>query len=265
MSKIDITSQEWNDLVFEGRNKEYGGYFLRRTSDKRHILALIIVCVVAILIFYSPKIFKILMPVGERIETVNIETEMADLDQPEDKPEDKPEEIEIKQLPELRKTIVFTEITAVKEDIKEVISNEEIFKDDAAISDTKQEGTTNVEIPLEIHNVGPKEDTKEYQIFEVEQKPDFPGGMEALYKFIGKNLRYPPAMQENGIQGRVVVEFLVSKSGKVVNIKVIKGLDPAGDKEAIRVVESMPNWNPGKNNGVPVQVLYQLPINYKLQ
>ena len=109
-------------------------------------------------------------------------------------------------------------------------------------------------------------DTIIYQVSEVEQKPEFPGGMEALYKFIGKNLRLPTIMcYDGGIQGRVTCSFIVEKSGRISNVEVVKSLDPAGDKEAVRVIESMPNWIPGKQNGIPVRVKYTIPINFKIQ
>ena len=105
-----------------------------------------------------------------------------------------------------------------------------------------------------------------YAFFEVEQKPEFPGGMEALYKFIGKNLRLPAIMcYEGGMPGRVTCEFIVEKTGKISNVKILKKSDPALDKEAIRVLESMPDWIPGKQNGVPVRVKYTIPINIKPQ
>ena len=266
MSKIDIISQEWNDLVFEGRNKEYGGYLLRRTSDKRHIIALIIVVAVALVLFYSPKLFNILLPKGEEAgERVTEQTVLATLDNKEE--EVQPEvEVKVQQLQELRATIQFTEFKAVDKDITDIIAVSEIFETDAAVSSVTQEGSTDVEIPPEIHNQGP--DTGDDVVFEqfaVEQQPDFPGGMESLYKYLGKELRYPMIMREMNIQGKIYVQFVVSKSGKVTNVKIARGLHPAGDEEAIRVVEKMPNWIPGKQNGVPVSVNYILPITFTLK
>ena len=264
MSKIDIISQEWNDLVFEGRNKKYGGYFLRKTSDKRHITALIIVCVVALFAFYSPKIFKILIPVGTVIDTVDTSVEMSDFEKPIDEPEKKEPEIEVKQLIELRKTIQFTDFKAVDKKDIEVIDVAQVFENDAAVSNVTQAGSTDVEIPIDVHVQGPEKVVNDtiYKPFEVDQQPSAPYDWG---KYLQNKLRYPAAMQENGIQGKVIVQFLVSKSGKITNVKVIKSLDPAGDKEAIRVVESADPWIPGKRNGEPVQTLFTLPIVYKLQ
>ena len=100
----------------------------------------------------------------------------------------------------------------------------------------------------------------------VESMPEFPGGAAAMYKFLGENVKYPVIAQENGIQGRVICQFTVNKDGSLVDIEVVKtGGDPSLDKEAIRVIKSMPKWNPGKQRGKPVRVKYTIPVNFKLQ
>jgi len=99
----------------------------------------------------------------------------------------------------------------------------------------------------------------------IEEMPSFPGGDLELLSFIDKNLKYPIAEQQNGIHGRVILRFIVSKTGKVNNVEVIRSLDRDCDKEAVRVVESLPNFIPGKHNGENVSVFYTLPITYKLE
>ena len=99
----------------------------------------------------------------------------------------------------------------------------------------------------------------------VETMPEYPGGVSAMMSFIGKNLVYPEVSQENGIQGRVVVQFVINVDGTVSDIKVVKSVDPYLDKEAIRVVGSMPKWKPGTQEGKPVRVKYTVPINFRLQ
>jgi protein TonB len=268
MSKIDIISREWNDLVFEGRNKEYGGYLLRKTSDKRHVIALIIVVAVALVLFYSPKLFNILLTkAGEEVEQITERTVLVDLDKIEEEVQEQVQEVQVKQLQELRQTIQFTEFKAVDKEITDVIAASDIFETEAVVSSVTQEGTTNVEIPPDVHVQGPdtEGDDVVYDTFAVEQQPDFPGGMEALYKYLGKELRYPASMRDANIQGKIFVQFVVSKTGKITNVKIARGLSPAGDEEAIRVVEKMPNWIPGKQNGVPVSVTYILPITFTLK
>ncbi|MBR6118544.1 MAG: energy transducer TonB [Paludibacteraceae bacterium] len=99
----------------------------------------------------------------------------------------------------------------------------------------------------------------------VESMPEFPGGAAAMYKFLSENIRYPVIAQENNIQGRVICQFTVNKDGSLVDVEVIRQVDPALDKEAIRVIKAMPKWNPGKQRGKPVRVKYTIPVNFKLQ
>lgn len=121
--------------------------------------------------------------------------------------------------------------------------------------------------PAVIAPMGPTiEEVNEEEIFEiVESQPSFPGGMEKLMQWLSKNLRYPASAQENNIQGRVICQFVVNKDGSIVEPKVIKNVDPALDKEAIRVVSSMPKWSPGKQRGKAVRVRFTLPVTFRLQ
>jgi protein TonB len=110
----------------------------------------------------------------------------------------------------------------------------------------------------------PKEE--ENKVFDVvEVMPSFPGGQAALMQWLGKNIKYPVVAEENGVQGRVVVTFVVEKDGSITDVKVVKSVDPSLDKEAARVVKSMPHWIPGKQNGSAVRVKYTVPVTFKLQ
>ena len=111
-----------------------------------------------------------------------------------------------------------------------------------------------------------EEEEEEVIFVVVESMPEFPGGAQAMYKFLSENVKYPVIAQENGIQGRVICQFTVNKDGSLVDIEVVRsGGDPSLDKEAIRVIKSMPKWNPGKQRGKPVRVKYTIPVNFKLQ
>lgn len=111
-----------------------------------------------------------------------------------------------------------------------------------------------------------QEESDEGEIFEVvEQNPQFPGGDQALMAWLTKNLKYPSVAQENGIQGRVMVSFVVNKDGSIVDPKIIRSVDPSLDKEAIRVVSAMPKWTPGRQRGKTVRVKYSLPVTFRLQ
>ncbi len=98
----------------------------------------------------------------------------------------------------------------------------------------------------------------------VEQAPSFPGGLEALNKFLSENIKYPITAQENGIQGRVIVKFVVSKTGDISNIQIFRGVDTSLDREAVRVVQAMPKWIPGKQKGKAVDVYFTLPVEFRL-
>lgn len=111
-----------------------------------------------------------------------------------------------------------------------------------------------------------EEEIGEEEIFQVvENQPEFPGGMSELYVFLRENVKYPPIAKESGIQGRVFVNFVVEKNGSISNVKVLRGIGGGCDEEAIRVVNSMPKWNPGKQRGKPVRVSFNLPIKFTLQ
>jgi len=112
----------------------------------------------------------------------------------------------------------------------------------------------------------PKEEEATEEIFVVvEEQPEFPGGQAALMKFLSDNIRYPVIAQENGIQGRVICSFVVEKDGSITDVQVVRGVDPSLDKEAVRVIQSMPKWKPGKQRGKPVRVRFTLPIVFRLQ
>ena len=107
------------------------------------------------------------------------------------------------------------------------------------------------------------EETKVFDV--VEEMPQFPGGPSALFEYLSKNIKYPVVAEENGVQGRVIVTFVVERDGSITDVKVVKSVDPSLDKEAQRVVKSMPHWIPGKQNGSAVRVKYTVPVTFKLQ
>ncbi|MCQ2347068.1 MAG: energy transducer TonB [Paludibacteraceae bacterium] len=117
-----------------------------------------------------------------------------------------------------------------------------------------------VEAPVE------EEEEEEVVFVVVETMPEFPGGQQALFKYLSDNVKYPVIAQENGIQGRVICQFVVNKDGAIVDVEVVRsGGDPSLDKEAVRVIKSMPKWKPGKQRGKAVRVKYTVPVNFKLQ
>lgn len=145
-----------------------------------------------------------------------------------------------------------------------------IVEDDADVEETTIASTEDVGQKVEIKYVPvavEEEEPEEQTIFEiVEEAPEFiNGGMAGLMQYLSKNIKYPTIAQENGTQGRVVVQFVVNRDGSIVDAKVMRGGDPYLDKEALRVINSMPKWKPGKQRGKPVRCRYTVPVMFRLQ
>lgn len=121
-----------------------------------------------------------------------------------------------------------------------------------------------IQAPIEVKEEA--EEVEDVVFVVVETMPEFPGGQQALFKYLSENVKYPVIAQENGIQGRVICQFVVNKDGAIVDVEVVRsGGDPSLDKEAIRVIKSMPKWKPGKQRGKAVRVKYTVPVNFRLQ
>lgn len=265
---IDINSSEWCDLVFEGKNKEYGAYYMRRSSGQRNVKSFIIILIFAILIALLPTLIATVKSLTKNQEKMVESTVLSDLKlEDQVKEENIIRQNEAPPPPPLKSTVKFTEIEITEEDIKEgeeLKSQEELTSTKTQISVADVKGTDEehgVDIAdLEEHKVI----VEEKPFTTVEQMPQYPGGEEELMKFILGNLRYPSVAKEVGIEGRVIIRFVVSRNGDVQNVEVLRGLDPSCDKEAVRVVKMMPNWIPGKQNGRNVPVFFTIPIVYRL-
>ncbi|MCL1938852.1 MAG: TonB family protein [Candidatus Azobacteroides sp.] len=267
---IDLTSQKWMNLVFEGKNKEYGAYVLRNESSNRHFKALVIVTIAGLSLIYLPKLISSVIPKAPEIEQVT-EVTMTDVTKQEIPEENKIKEIEkVPPPPLLKETVQFTPPVIKKdEDVKnEVTSQEKLTDTKAAISVATVEGVKEggVDIAdLQEHKVVVQEEKKPEIFSHVEVPPSFPGGDRELMKWLQENISYPVPAAEQGIQGRVILRFVVGPDGSVGNVEVQRSLDPTCDKEAVRVVKKMPKWIPGKQNGNAVYVYYTLPVLFKLQ
>ena len=274
MAKIDLTSKDWCELIFKDRNKEYGAYDMRLDTPKRHNLATLIVIVVVILVITLPMLIKFITPEKENKIVVNEVTTLAKLPeadikrneelQPMMKPTTPP--------PPLKSTIKFT-APVIKKD-EEVGEEDEIKSQDElaargnvaiSIADVKGNDEIDGQDIADFKDfVAPEVEEEEVYII-VEQMPGFPGGEEALLKYISDHIEYPTMAVERGIEGRVTVRFVVNKDGYVQDVTVIRGVHELLDKEAVRVIQSLPRWNPGKQNGVAVAVYYNVPVNFTLQ
>lgn len=273
---INLTSEKWIDLIFEGKNKNYGAYTLRKNSPKRHTFAFIVVMIAAALTVLGAMGLKSINDAREARESMTQVSALSniELDKPEVPEENQVKKFEAPPPVELKSTIQFTAPVIKKdEEVPEeqtMKSQEELVKSDVQISIADVKGTneeTGVDIAtLQEHKVIVQEDVKEEKIFEiVEQPPSFPGGEAAMYEWLGKNIQYPVIAQENNIQGRVTCQFVVGRNGEIEDVRVVRGVDASLDKEAVRVIRSMPKWIPGKQGGNAVKVRYTLPVQFKLQ
>ena len=145
----------------------------------------------------------------------------------------------------------------------------EIAENDANVEETTIQASDETDKAVEVKYVpveGEEEEVEEQQIFQVvEEMPEFPGGMAECMKWLSKNMKYPTISQENGVQGRVIVQFVVNRAGSIVDAVVARGVDPYLYKEALRVVGLMHKWKPGKQRGKEVRVKYTLPVMFRLQ
>jgi len=277
MSKIDLISNEWTDLVFEGRNQSYGAYKLRKGTAKRNVWALIIVGLAAALLYLGLQLQK-MAEANKKVENTQA-VELAKLNT--EKKEAKVEKKEIiKQEPEkvveqVKSSVKFTAPIIKKDgEVKEEdeIKLDEVQKSDKAVGAFTVEGNDEVggAVLKAKEDIAapepPKHVVEETKIFTVvEQMPMYPGGDAALMGYLRDNIKYPTVAAENGVQGRVVVGFVVERDGSITDVNILRGVDPSLDREAMRVVKSMPRWNPGKQNGSAVRVKYQVPVSFRLQ
>lgn len=277
MSKIDLISSDWVDLVFEGRNKAYGAYRLRKSTTKRNILAMVAVVLLLIVAFIILTVKNFVDEQRAKVAMTQV-AELTNYDQPKKKAEVKQKKVEVEPervVERVKSSIKFT-APVIKKD-EEVKPDEELKTQDELMStktaigtfDVKGNDDANGEI-LKAKDViaepEPPKHEEEDKVFDiVEQQPLFPGGPAALMKYLSENTKYPVVAQENGVQGRVTVQFVVEKDGSISDVHVLRGVDPSLDKEAVRVVKSMPRWTPGKQNGITVRVNYRVPVLFRLQ
>lgn len=283
---VDLSSREWTDIIFEGKNKEFGAYTLRRASDGRHNKAMIIVLIALLLILIGGYFWgKYQERRAEEAAALELlaqnEQSLAELEEMEDEePEPEEEVMQAMEEPqaeealpeEILNTIKDTEIAVVEdtEVTEDITSKDDVAESTAAAGATTfDKGTDDLNVVREHKDeiiVEEKHEPVKEEIFTaVEQMPQFPGGEAELLKYIANHIKYPTMAAENNIQGRVVVKFVVTKTGQVGDVVVVRGKDPDLDKEAVRVVKTLPDFIPGKMNGQAVSVWYTLPINFKLQ
>lgn len=291
MAKIDLYDPKWIDMVFADRNKAYGAYKLRMGTSSRNIKALVILLVAAAIVggfliykVQAQKAEEARQAYMEQLELSKLQ-EQAKKEQKKNEPKIQPKVEPKKEVPKVRETVKFTAPVIKKDElVKNQINLQEIekkVKEGAAAGAENQEGTTSridpglrndiaVNVPPPAPRTeAPQQEVKqqvENKVFDVvEQMPSFPGGNGALMAWLSKNISYPAAAAENGIQGRVIVAFVVERDGSVTDVHTVRSVDPSLDREAESVVRRMPRWTPGKQNGQAVRVKYNVPVTFRLQ
>lgn len=273
MAKIDIASKTWCDMVFAGRNQAYGAYQLRSELGKRNRIALIVVVAVIALGLLIPLFLKFVMP-KKNVDDMSEVVTMSKLKEAEVKDEHikkvQPKE-EKQEVSRLKSSIKFT-APVIKEDNQvneadELKTQEALGKNNITISvaDVKGNDEEHGKDIADLKEVvtSQKEDTKVYTV--VEQMPSFPGGENALIDYIAKHLKYPSVSLEEGVQGTVMLRFVVGPTGEVGEVQVLKSLDPYCDREAKRVIKSLPKFIPGKQQGRAVSVWFTCPVRFVIE
>ena len=279
MTQIDLISNEWSDLLFENRNKEYGAYVLRHQTGNRNLASILailvfVAAIVSLLVIkneYDRYVAKHTVVVYDQgMETSNLKNKAPEVKRAEPISRENIEEV----VEKIKCSIKFVAPVIKKDDEvdpkDEMRTQDEIMKSKVSISvfdvlNGSEDGEVlKAKQMLVTEPVKPK--VEESKVFEVvEQMPSFPGGDVALMQYLSKNIKYPPVAEEMGIQGRVICTFVVERDGSVSDIRIARSVDPSLDKEAIRVVSGMPKWIPGRQNGQMVRVKYTLPVTFRLQ
>jgi len=257
--KLDIFKGKWIDMVFEGRNKAYGAYVLRKENPKMTLLALLIGASVFASLLALPMIDW--SSDEEEKEEKVVMVDMANLPPPPEEvkpllpppppppPAPKVDEVKFVKPKVVEKEKVVEEIKTIEELKDKNVGSKDIKgRDDGKIVIDAPSGEGDKDVKI-------VEDNTVYSAVEV--RPDFPGGSQKFYEFVSKNYRAP----EEDVKGKVYVQFVVEKDGTLTDIKVMRDLGYGTGAEAIRVLKKSPRWKPGVQNGRPVRVLYSLPIS----
>ena len=265
MAKIDLIDPKWVDMVFANKNKAYGAYQLRKGTSGRNIKSILILVVAAGIVggFLAWKVHadKVEQERIARMEAMELSKlqEQAKKEKKEDKPKVQPKIEPKKEIPEVRESQKFTAPVIKKDELvkeENQVKQMDQLKKDVAVSNVDQEGTKDRTVEAVRNDIAvnvppppveaPKQEVKqevENKVFTVaEQMPSFKGNVN---QWLSQNLTYPAVAAENGIEGRVIVKFVVEKDGRVTDVQVVRSVDPALDREAVNTVKRMPKWSAG--------------------
>jgi len=271
-----VSHRDALDIVFATRNKAYGAYQLRRSYPnylgKAFGLGLLLIAIFLAL----PHLLSALSGVLPEEPEVNVTAVLGpppdiDLATPPPPPAPPPT-----PPPPVRATVryvppVIMEDQDVQEEPPKVAVDElDKIKEIGATDREGEENAPPSDIPDDIktgiiESVPPPPEEKPYEMFDLNKPPTFPGGEKEMLRFLAQNIKYPAPARENNIQGNVTLSFIVGKDGAVSELEILKDIGGGCGKEAIRVVQTMPNWSPGEANGHPVKVRFRLPVRFRLE
>lgn len=260
MKTHQTVSKSWDDLVFENKNKEYGAYTVRKSYSQNLTTGLGISVCVACMILILPKIMSAFFPGQTIIPDIPVKGLSDKI-------------IEVTPPPTIHPPVVtpppsshprtnFPPAVTTQEVNTETPTNVEI---EAAMDAVVSTGDGGVPGPAEPAVVEPTPPAEPAEFITAEVMPAYAGGLQAAYKFISKNLRYPRAAQRNGTEGTVFVTFVINKEGKVTNMSILKGISEECDKEAMRVIGLLDKWTPGSQNHRAVNVRMTIPIKFQIE
>jgi len=272
----NLYRNQWLDLVFKNRNKAYGAYELRKNNAGTTVKAFLYAAGFFSILLITPWLIHVLSitnPVAGNTEQtkiieVNLLTRIKEV-----KPETKPITKALSK-PIQHKSIQYAKMIVVPENQAESDIPTQEQLNEAVISTTSSNGEESLNLnPIDIQETGPAitgnpastaENIEIHTLDGIENYPVFPGGHSAFIKFLSRNLKYPGSAVEKGIEGKVLISFIIEKNGRLSNIKILRGIGYGCDEEAIRVLEKSPEWRPGIQNKQKVRVAYTLPINFSL-
>jgi periplasmic protein TonB len=258
-AKVNIFTNEWCNLVFEGKNKEYGAYEIRQQSSNQYAKAILFSLLLISASAVIPFLKKAIVPVHRDPESGPTILQNCDLPVPPD-----PIKMDVPPTPAARPTIEFAPPVITDEQVTSDLATQENVLSTRAVVWTSTMTGDDLGVDPEAYRSITGEAPKETIFVGAQQMPEFPGGTAELMRFLQKNIHYPSAAIENQISGKVYIQFVVNKLGEIRDIKVIRGLEGGCTEEALRVIKKMPNWKPAKNNGDLVSVYFSLPIVFAL-
>ena len=257
MKPIRIKAPDFDDIVFENRNRKYGAYVLRKNYGRNVFIALfsgiMLMCIVVIGPYLKTRAFESMMKKSER----QVEIRMENLEQPDQTvippPAPPPPSDAVQQTRYVPPVVV--------DSVRPEEMTQLMTADEAQVEIKNEEIVEYVE---EVKEEVQEEESEPEPFVVVEEMPLFPGGDKALMAYINEHINYPEVAKENNIQGRVFVKFCVTSKGTIDQISITKGVDPELDKEAMRVVSILPPFKPGKQGGKAVPVWYSLQVRFQL-